>query len=219
MKITKFGHSCVLVEDGGKRLLFDPGLFVFIENNVSFEDIGPVDVIAISHSHSDHFLPSALSKLYELHPFSLVASEDIVEDAKKEGLKCNFFISEHDTEIEVEGFKLLPQVHRHEQIPMPVPKNTGYLVNSSFYHTGDSYLVSDVMKGLEVITVPNGGPWSTTLQSVEFLKQVRPKIALPIHDGMHKDFWLERLNDSMYEWSSELGVEYRVLSTKDSIEI
>ncbi len=219
MKITKFGHSCILIEDNGKRLLFDPGLFVFVEGIVGVADIGPVDVVTITHSHPDHFLPSALNKLYELHPFCLVASEDIVEDAKKEGMNYSFVASEHNKEIEVEGFKLLPQVHRHEQIPMPVPKNTGYLVNSTFYHTGDSYTVSDVMKGVEVTTVPNGGPWSTTLQSVEFLKQVRPKIALPIHDGMHKNFWLERLNDSMKEWSKDLGVDYKPILPKQILEI
>ncbi len=218
MKITKFGHSCVLVEDNGKRLLFDPGLFVFIEDKVNIADIGPVDIVAITHSHPDHYLPSALNKLYELHPFFLVASEDIVEDAKKEGMNYSFFVSEHDKEIEVEGFKLLPQVHSHEQIPVPVPKNTGYLINSRFYHPGDSYLVSDALKAVEVVAVPNGGPWSTTLQSVKFLKQVSPKIALPIHDGMHKDFWLKRLNNSMEEWSRDLGIEYKPLSPKETME-
>lgn len=54
MKITYFGHSCFLVETGGKRLLFDP----FVSGNPL---AGAIDVqgfrcdyILPSHAHIDH---------------------------------------------------------------------------------------------------------------------------------------------------------------------
>ncbi len=54
MKITFYGHSCFLVEAGGKRILFDP----FIAGNplASSVDVDAVrcDYILLSHGHIDH---------------------------------------------------------------------------------------------------------------------------------------------------------------------
>lgn len=54
MKITYYGHSCFLVEAGGKRLLFDP--FVSgnpLATNLDVNAIG-CDYILQTHAHSDH---------------------------------------------------------------------------------------------------------------------------------------------------------------------
>jgi L-ascorbate metabolism protein UlaG (beta-lactamase superfamily) len=54
MKLTYFGHSCFLVEAGGKRILFDP----FISGNALAGDISVADIrcdyILLSHGHADH---------------------------------------------------------------------------------------------------------------------------------------------------------------------
>ncbi|MFY7964491.1 MAG: metal-dependent hydrolase [Chitinophagaceae bacterium] len=54
MKITYYGHSCFLVETGGKKLLFDP----FISFNELAKDIDinsiEADYILQSHGHTDH---------------------------------------------------------------------------------------------------------------------------------------------------------------------
>lgn len=54
MKITYYGHSCFLVEAGGKRLLFDP----FITGNPLATHIDPnsirCDYVLLTHAHSDH---------------------------------------------------------------------------------------------------------------------------------------------------------------------
>ena len=54
MKITYFGHSCFLVEAGGKRILFDP----FVSGNPLAQavDVNSIlcDYILLSHGHVDH---------------------------------------------------------------------------------------------------------------------------------------------------------------------
>ena len=54
MKITYYGHSCLLVEAGGKRLLFDP----FVTGNplAGAIDVNSIrcDYILVTHVHSDH---------------------------------------------------------------------------------------------------------------------------------------------------------------------
>jgi L-ascorbate metabolism protein UlaG (beta-lactamase superfamily) len=62
MQIKKYLHSCILIEESGKKLLFDPGAFVFIEGKFKPEEIVPVDVVVVTHSHPDHFFPEALKE-------------------------------------------------------------------------------------------------------------------------------------------------------------
>ncbi len=54
MRITFYGHSCFLVETGGKRLLFDP----FVTGNplASGIDVNAIrcDYILLTHEHRDH---------------------------------------------------------------------------------------------------------------------------------------------------------------------
>lgn len=54
MKLTYYGHSCFLVETGGKKLLFDP--FISgneLAGNIEINSI-EADYILVSHGHSDH---------------------------------------------------------------------------------------------------------------------------------------------------------------------
>ncbi len=49
MKITKYGHCCLFVEEQGLRILIDPGMFT--EGKHPVENI---DVLLITHEHQDH---------------------------------------------------------------------------------------------------------------------------------------------------------------------
>jgi len=54
MKITYYGHSCFLVEAGGKRLLFDP----FVSGNTLAGAVKAADIrcdfVLLTHAHNDH---------------------------------------------------------------------------------------------------------------------------------------------------------------------
>lgn len=54
MEFTYYGHSCFMIETGGKKLLFDP----FISPNPMAEQIDmdeiEADFILVSHGHEDH---------------------------------------------------------------------------------------------------------------------------------------------------------------------
>ena len=66
LRITWFGHSSMLVEIDGDRLLVDPfwsmqagpnslfGADRFFPAPVALSDIGPIDAVLISHDHWDH---------------------------------------------------------------------------------------------------------------------------------------------------------------------
>ncbi len=208
MTIKKYGHSCVVLEENGKRLLFDPGVFVFIEDKIQPEDIGPVDAVLITHTHPDHYFPAALKKLHALKPFTLLVSADTQKTMEADGLDIATTVLEVGNTAEHEGFTIQTFDSPHQAIPIPCPHNMGYLINNKVFHPGDSYTFHMAAAGVEVLLLPNGGPWATTKQTVEFARAIQPKIALPIHDAMHKDFWLERLNASMAGWMKDSEIEY-----------
>jgi len=49
MKITKYIHSCVLVEDGNTKVLFDPGYMSFVEGMVKPEDFSDISAVILTH--------------------------------------------------------------------------------------------------------------------------------------------------------------------------
>lgn len=53
MKITYYGHSVVLVETNGKKILFDPFITGNGQCDVSADDVD-ADVIILTHGHNDH---------------------------------------------------------------------------------------------------------------------------------------------------------------------
>ncbi len=56
MKITYYGHSCFVLETGGKTLLFDPFLSANpLAKDLPWLSIKP-DYVLVSHAHYDHIL-------------------------------------------------------------------------------------------------------------------------------------------------------------------
>jgi len=76
MKITMLGHSCLLIEIDGKRILTDPWLtngayFNILKHKGSFPEnyeVLPLDLILVSHGHDDHFDPHTLKNLPKTIP-------------------------------------------------------------------------------------------------------------------------------------------------------
>ncbi|WP_046225558.1 metal-dependent hydrolase [Paenibacillus dauci] len=54
MKITYYGQSCLLVEEGGKKVIIDPFLSGNPQVNVDPKDI-QVDAVILTHGHGDHY--------------------------------------------------------------------------------------------------------------------------------------------------------------------
>lgn len=88
MKITYNGHSCFLVEAGGKRILFDP----FISGNplATAIDVDAIrcDYILLSHGHSDHM--ADLERIANHNPgVTIVGIWEIYDFYSKKGYKCH----------------------------------------------------------------------------------------------------------------------------------
>jgi L-ascorbate metabolism protein UlaG (beta-lactamase superfamily) len=202
----------VLLDTGSARLLFDPGVF-----SAGFEDLRDLDAILITHQHADHLDGERLPALVEANPrAALVVDPGSAEEIAKLGVAAEA-VSAGDTRT-LGGAEVAVVGGEHAIIhpSVPMPPNTGYVVDGAFYHPGDSLFVPEGQ--VDVLGLPTAAPWLKTGEAVDFLRAVAPRVAVPIHQGLLNDAGL-RLT---YGWFSRMapdGSTVTVLTPREPTEV
>lgn len=191
MRITKYLHSCVLLEEDGHKLLFDPGKFSFIEGRVKPADFADVGTVVISHEHPDHVDIDALKQIVSLSQAGVIGNAQVVAALQKEELSA---MTLAEGPQQVGGFTVQAVAARHEPILIgEVPQNTAHVVNGRVLNPGDSFNPSlEAFAGIELLILPVSAPWLTELAVLDFARRIQPKQAIPVHDGYAKDFFLKQ---------------------------
>lgn len=136
MYITKFGHSCLLVEEMGVRVLIDPGVYSTMQN-----DARGVDAILITHEHQDHLDMGSLKEILANNPEAkIVTSGGAGKVLTGEGIEYQE-IGDGDSitikDVLIEAFGKDHAVI-HSSIPM-IP-NTGFFIANRFFYPGDAFV-------------------------------------------------------------------------------
>ncbi|GAA1839470.1 MBL fold metallo-hydrolase [Asanoa iriomotensis] len=181
MRLTKFGHSCVRVEQDGAVLVIDPGGFT------ERAALDGVDAVLITHEHADHLDTDALADALGKRPSVTVHTHPDVA-AKLSQLGDVVTAVETGQSFSAAGMPVRTFGGVHAEIHPDIPRiaNLGFLVNDSVYHPGDSF---DVPEGVRVETlfVPVSAPWLKISESVDFVRAVAPRRAFALHDGIIND--------------------------------
>lgn len=214
MKITKYLHSCIHIDDNGTSLLFDPGAFSFVENALKPSDLPKADAVFITHKHQDHFFPDALRAIVK-DETKLYVPADLIKELP-DGMTGNLAMPASQLQISNTTVDVIAS--EHGDLPVPKPENAGYVVNGRVYHPGDSVTVD--VENIEVLLLPMFSPWATVLAAIEFAKRLKPKLVIPIHDGFVKPFFLDGIYENMCRPVLEKeGIEFRPLGLGESVEV
>ncbi|PPK97884.1 L-ascorbate metabolism protein UlaG (beta-lactamase superfamily) [Kineococcus xinjiangensis] len=182
MRITHLGHACLLVETDGARVLIDPGVF-----STGFEDLTGLDAVLVTHQHPDHVDAERLAALLERNPRAGVHAE-LQTAANLSGAGVGAQILRPGQVVELGGTRVEAVGGQHAVIHEDLPGvgNVGLLVRdaagTTLLHPGDSY--GTAPEGVDVLAVPLNAPWAALKETVEFVRAVAPRIAVPVHDGL-----------------------------------
>jgi L-ascorbate metabolism protein UlaG (beta-lactamase superfamily) len=176
MRLTKFGHSCLLVEEGRARVLLDPGSF-----SEGFEELDGLTAVCLTHQHVDHLDAGRLRGLLDRSPGARVVADEGSAPALGEAGADVEVVHDGD-ELDLGGLALRVAGRDHAVIhpDIPVVPNVGYLVGGRLFHPGDA--LTEPGEPVEVLAVPAGAPWLRLADAVDYLRRVGPRVAVPVHE-------------------------------------
>jgi len=197
MKITKYVHSCLLVEEVGKTILIDPG--IYSTQSLAYEVFPTLDFLLITHEHQDHMDTEFIKKLVERFPGLQIISNDSVKSILgKEGI---------DVQTEGNDFIKVEEVP-HEKIPWfsSPPQNVSFTLFNKLTHPGDSLSFS---KTAEILALPIQGSWGNMSWAFELAVKLKPMVIIPIHDWQWRDEAREQNYNVGKEFFEKYGIDFR----------
>lgn len=205
MKITKFTHSCLMVEMPDRTIIFDPG--VFSEDALNVESLKYLDDIVITHEHPDHCSLDLLKKLVEKFPKVRIKTPSALVP-KLEGISV--------TTDPVDGIEIFDAKHEGHSPFLKPPENIGVHYLGVLTHPGDSH---SFLETKQILALPITAPWGSTDRAVELALQLKPKHVLPIHDWHWKDEVRDEMQSRLQKIFAEYDIEFHPLTDGEAINI
>ncbi len=208
MKLTKFEHSCLLVEMSApihRTALFDPG--VMSEGALDVDGLELLDDIIITHSHADHISMKLMKALVAKFPaVKITAPADVVDLLEKEDITA--------TSDSSDGITFFEAPHESVEPLFPTPEQIGVHYLDLLSNPGDSHSFNE---SRSVLALPITAPWGSTITAVNLALKLKPKYILPIHDW----HWRPEARDQMFAAMEQLfaknDITFVVLKTGDPV--
>lgn len=212
MKLTKYGHACLVLEEQGKKLIIDPGEFT-----PDFGDVSNVVAIVVTHVHADHLSAKNLKRILAENSEAAVFT---TQEVTSEWGDLRAQIAKAGMVQETGPFKLEFFGGQHAEIHAmkPVAQNVGVLINDTLYYPGDSLTVPE--RPVNILAIPASAPWLKMSEALDFLQTVRPEsFFFRTHDDLLSDNG-KLVYDTWFKMAAEaFGMAYKPLEPGQSVEI
>lgn len=209
MKITKFVHSCLLVETPDRVALFDPGTMSEEALSPAISGLVGLDNIFITHVHQDHCSPALIKKLVAKFPdVRITGPPEVVAVLAKEDITAS--------DQAPEGVTFFDSPHENVQPLFPQPEQRGIHYLDILSDPGDSHSFSETKA---ILALPVTAPWGATIKALNLALELKPQHVLPIHDW----HWREEARQQTYAMFErilgEKGITFHKLETGQPVEI
>lgn len=212
MKLTKYAHACIVIEEQGQKLVIDPGSLT-----PEFGDLSGIIAVIFTHVHFDHFNAEHMANIMKQNPnVQIFGTAQVAQAAPSMPITA----VTGGTAETVGPFSLtfFGEMHALVYENLPQDQNVGVLVNNKLYYPGDAFTLPGVT--VETLAVPTSGPWLKLSESFDFVKQVKPTVRFfPTHNALASEIgekvvedWLQKLND-------HVGGNYHPLNIGESAEV
>jgi L-ascorbate metabolism protein UlaG (beta-lactamase superfamily) len=178
VRVQKFGHSCLLVEEGDARVLIDPGTF-----SRGFEELRRLTAVLITHQHPDHLDVDRIGPLLAANPGARAYADDATA-AQLGERGIDAVVARAGEHFDAGGLAVdvIGRDHAVIHPDLPVIPNVGYLVGGRIFHPGDQLTVPP--RPVEVLAIPAVAPWSKISETIDYLRAVGPRVAIPVHEAV-----------------------------------
>lgn len=176
--LTKQGHACVRLHRGERTLVIDPGGF-------SEEDAAAdADALLVTHEHPDHFDEGRLRAVLDANPAAELWTLGSVAQHLTPAYPGRVHTVGHGDAFHAAGFDVRVYGELHAVIHPDLPRvtNVGYLVDGAVFHPGDALTIPDVP--VDTLLLPLQAPWSKFSEIVDYVRELRPRVAYDVHDGL-----------------------------------
>lgn len=208
MKITKYLHSCLLIEEAGKTILIDPGQYTFDAHVFPIDSLAQLDAIFITHEHADHCsLPFIRALVTKFPAVEIVTNTELVTTLQAEQVEATAELPDYVT----------AQPVAHEDIVFAVPPvNTQYTFFGKLTHPGDSHHLTT---SAPILALPIQAPWGSFANAIKLAESLSPKYIIPIHDWHWKDEVRKMMYDRAEEYLAQSDIVFKKLETGETIEL
>lgn len=207
MKITKFVHSCLLVETDDRTALFDPGAMSAPAFDVA--SLERLDDIFITHIHGDHLDENFIKSLVEKFPeVRITSTPEVVEKLAGLGVTAS--------NQPPEGVAFFESPHESTEPVFPRPDQVGFHYLDVLSDPGDSHSFKETKA---VLALPITGPWGSSIRAVNLGLELKPQYIIPIHDWHWSDEARTMMYDNYEKIFAGQGIKFFKPVTGQPIEI
>lgn len=179
MRITKFGHAAVRIEQDGQALVLDPGSFT------EPEAVDGVAAVLVTHEHADHLEVERLRRA----DAPLFAGEGVAAALREQApdLAERLEVVRAGDEFTAAGMRVSVHGEQHAQIHGDIPRimNSGFCIEDRVFHPGDSF--TPPPQPVPFLLVPVHAPWMQLAEAVDYARAYASEQAVAVHDGLLND--------------------------------
>jgi L-ascorbate metabolism protein UlaG (beta-lactamase superfamily) len=204
MQLTKYEHACLTLEKDDQVIVIDPGEF-------SSDFIAPEHVIGvvITHEHADHFDSDRLAAIIDKNPEAVIVGLMAIT-SKIEAFETKTVVAGDTVELGSFTLEFFGGEHATIHPMIPIVTNVGVLVNDLLYCPGDSFTAPN--RSVDTLAVPIAAPWLKVSEAMDFLTEIRPRLAFPTHDAVLSEVGKEITDAHLQYAANEVGVMYQRLT-------
>lgn len=228
MKVTYHGHSVVLIETNGKKIIIDPFITGNGQTSLKADDLH-VDVILLTHGHNDHVGDTV--ELAKKSNATVVAPFELATYLGWQGVNVHPMHIGGAHQFDFGKVKLTQAFHGSAYVEEETKKivytgmPAGILFSSegkTIYHAGDTALFSDMKvigerNTIDIAFLPIGDNFTMGPEDAATAASwLKAKLVVPIH---YNTFPVIEQDPKAFVAMLEPGIEGRVLSSGESIKL